>query len=127
MRPGHCSRAKQIRPSESCRVAREQTAGARRELESRLARFLKGGLCFCLFVTESNRRYLRTTLYLKRTAFGKRPPLQFERPRVERARRRRRAALAPNATTATSARAAGARAARRSRPHRRRRASKREA
>ena len=72
MRPGHCSRAEQIRQSESCRVAREQTAGARRELESRLARFLKGGLCFCLFVTESNRRYLRTTLYLKRTAFGKR-------------------------------------------------------
>jgi len=73
MRRGQCSRAKQIRQSESCRVAREQTAGARRELESRLARFLKGGLCFCLFFTESNRLYLRTTLYLKRTAFGKRP------------------------------------------------------
>ena len=72
MRPGHCSRAKQIRQSESCRVAREQAAGARRELESHLARFLKGGLCLCLFVTESN-RYLRTTLYLKRPAFGKRP------------------------------------------------------
>ena len=71
MRPGHCSRAKQIRQSESCKVAREQTAGARRELESRLARFLKGGLCFCLFVTESNRRHLRTTLYLKQTPFGK--------------------------------------------------------
>src|ERR1044072_1500023 len=72
MRPGHSSRAKQIRQSESCRVAREQTAGARRELETRTARFFKGSLCFCLFVTESNRLYLRTTLYLKRTAFGKR-------------------------------------------------------
>ena len=80
MRPGHCSRAKQIRQSESCRVAREQTAGARRELESRLARLYKGGLCFCLFVSESNRLYLRTTLYLKRTAFGKRT-LLFRRHR----------------------------------------------
>ena len=127
MRRAYCSRAQQIRQSESCQVAREQTAGARRELESRLARFFKGGLCFSLFVTESNRLYLRTTLYLKRTAFGKRLSLQFERPRVERARRRRRAALAPSATTETSARTVGASAARRSRPHRRRRASKREA
>ncbi len=27
----------------------------------------------CLFLPESNRLYLRTTLYLKRTAFGKKP------------------------------------------------------
>ena len=80
MRPGHCSRAKQTRQSECRKVAREQTAGARRELESRLARLYKGGLCFCLFVSESNRLYLRTTLYLKRTAFGKRT-LLFRRHR----------------------------------------------
>src|SRR5687768_799574 len=45
--------------------------GARWELESRLARSFKGGLCFLCSLRGATGRHLRTTLYLKRPPFGK--------------------------------------------------------